>query len=100
MSQIFTSTPMEAHIQALFLKAQVRVAEFMTSTNTFRLLLFGVLAWAIVLQFLKIASSRQQAGEAAVKIVYRIGMVFLALSLLNLSVPEVHWSSASGEWGQ
>jgi hypothetical protein len=98
MPEIFTGTPIEAHIVAVFLRAQMAVASFMRGTPVFRVLLFGVLAWAIVLGFARMAAHRHHAGQAAVHIVYRIAMVFLALALLSSATPGVTWSSRQGPW--
>lgn len=96
--EIFTGTPIEAHIVAVFMKAQMAVAGFMGATPVFRALLFGVLGWTMVLSFLRAAAHRHNAGTVLIHVLYRVAMVFLALALLGRQVSNVNWRSARGAW--
>jgi len=96
--RIFTGSPIEAHIVAVFMKAQVAMASFFHENPVFRSLLFAALLWAVLQQFLRIATTRAQAGQAVVTIVYRVGMVFLAIALLSREETGVQFSSPDELW--
>jgi hypothetical protein len=98
MTTIVTGSPIEGHIIAVFMKAQITTAAFLTGTPIFRGLLFVALTWVVLHQFLQIGMNRNQANQAVVTIVYRVGMVVLALSLLNNPNTGVIFASVDGPW--
>jgi hypothetical protein len=100
MPTIFSSSPMEAHIIAVFLRAQTAMTTFFRGTPVFRGLLFAALTWAILHQFLRIASSRHEANQAIITIVYRIAMVFLSISLMTWARNDVTFANIDGQWAQ
>jgi hypothetical protein len=98
MNTIVTGSPIEGHIIAVFLKAQMTTAAFLAGTPIFRSLLFIALAWVVLQQILQIGMNHHQARQAGVTIVYRVGMAALALGLLNQANTGVVFASVDGPW--
>jgi uncharacterized membrane protein YgcG len=96
MPTIFTTTPFESLMQAMFLKAQIALASTMGGTPVFRVLLFWVLGWSMVVGFIRMAAHKHRAGSLFLQIVYRIGMVFLAMGLLSWQYRSVTWTAPHG----
>jgi hypothetical protein len=94
--QLFTETPIEAFIVSLFMKAQMAVASIIKGTPAFKWLALGFLLWAIVLGMLRIATHKHHAGQAAVHILYRVGMFYLGFALLGWSVGSIQYLAPSG----
>ena len=98
---IFTSTPIEGFILALFWRAQVALAAMMEATAIFRLALFIALAWAIVLGFLRMVSHKHHAAQHFFHMCYRVGLVYVALAFTTQagSANFASLSTSQKQWG-